>query len=544
MSEQRWSERLEQLAHDADQDIDPRGSIALVHWAALKVWADELQAAGFRVVPRTRPEIELQPEPQDNPGDRTEAQLRVRISNQDCMLSNLRARISELEAQLTERERHNETLDEELQQADDAIRECGVEPGAKTPADFIRYLREQLRLWEATLRQIAAWDALNPPPNDGSDLPWLKRLVDEALASIHDPVAPEPAEQPEPTTLTADSVDAADARERSAQEAVDAARPRFIQEVLYYAGMMLDEDWPSHSLGHIEQAVKEFRSLLEQQARVASGEEAATAELAAQAQVEPGRAQAIGKISDSLPTSADDERVVDELMAKRAERLESEQPAKRPFNEDTDCPTCGKQLSEADIEAGEAFCLKCRATGRSGAYLLGCQAAEGEHVAECFSRETEMAAALGVQLDSEGSDNWEQLLQDAAEQRKRISELEARLGAAEKARDEARYDASCGESMCNEQHEALRVIAERLGIELHDTRGYGVHEEKRDEFVDKIQALKSAAPVPDVERALRFLQHGIALGEHALLTTLRGDISEAIKALAGEPAAPSQKEGS
>src|SRR5260221_7110983 len=45
------------------------------------------------------------------------------------------------------------------------------------------------------LKMIAEWDCLNPPrPDLLSDLPWLKRLVDRALAG-HDPrveTAPQP----------------------------------------------------------------------------------------------------------------------------------------------------------------------------------------------------------------------------------------------------------------------------------------------------------------------------------------------------------------
>jgi hypothetical protein len=40
---------------------------------------------------------------------------------------------------------------------------------------------------------IATWDALNPPPNDGGDLPWLKRLVDRTLAG-GDPLREAPSE--------------------------------------------------------------------------------------------------------------------------------------------------------------------------------------------------------------------------------------------------------------------------------------------------------------------------------------------------------------
>lgn len=49
--------------------------------------------------------------------------------------------------------------------------------------------RERVRELEETLRQIAQWDALNPPPEDGSDLPWLKRLVLAALPKPVEPVA-------------------------------------------------------------------------------------------------------------------------------------------------------------------------------------------------------------------------------------------------------------------------------------------------------------------------------------------------------------------
>lgn len=42
-------------------------------------------------------------------------------------------------------------------------------------------LGEVGRLREA-LKTIQGWDMLNPPPQDGSDFPWLKRLVDDALS--------------------------------------------------------------------------------------------------------------------------------------------------------------------------------------------------------------------------------------------------------------------------------------------------------------------------------------------------------------------------
>jgi hypothetical protein len=37
----------------------------------------------------------------------------------------------------------------------------------------------------AALESIAAWDCLNPPdPNLCADHPWLKRLVDDAIAAV------------------------------------------------------------------------------------------------------------------------------------------------------------------------------------------------------------------------------------------------------------------------------------------------------------------------------------------------------------------------
>jgi len=37
---------------------------------------------------------------------------------------------------------------------------------------------ERLR---TALQVVQAWDAINPPPNDGSDLKWLKAVVENAL---------------------------------------------------------------------------------------------------------------------------------------------------------------------------------------------------------------------------------------------------------------------------------------------------------------------------------------------------------------------------
>jgi hypothetical protein len=56
-------------------------------------------------------------------------------------------------------------------------------------ADKDRLRRRNTRLkvealkYRAALQQIAQWDVLNPPRSDLlADLPWLKQLVDDALA--------------------------------------------------------------------------------------------------------------------------------------------------------------------------------------------------------------------------------------------------------------------------------------------------------------------------------------------------------------------------
>lgn len=44
-------------------------------------------------------------------------------------------------------------------------------------------LKEEALRYREALRQISKWDCLNPPrPELLSDLPWLKKLVDDALA--------------------------------------------------------------------------------------------------------------------------------------------------------------------------------------------------------------------------------------------------------------------------------------------------------------------------------------------------------------------------
>ena len=266
MSEQRWSDRLEELAHDAGQDIDPRGSIALVHWAALKAWADERQAAG-------------KPLPQDNPRKTERAhpiyvcaycknpknESDLLVGETLCVEGDKCKRISELEAQLAEA---SQWLPE-LQQMYEVFR---PENSPKNPRES-RQVLDNLRSWLAAAEQErdslrAYCNSCNEPVGHTSDehTKWKEELPP--------PVAPEAAE-PQATPITEAEIEAALAHGRRDAEAFAAART----------------GQPSP----------------------------------AQAQVEPGRAQTIGKISDSLPTSAEDERVVDELMAKRAERLENAQ---------------------------------------------------------------------------------------------------------------------------------------------------------------------------------------------------------------------------
>lgn len=44
-------------------------------------------------------------------------------------------------------------------------------------------LKEEARKYRNALQQISQWDCLNPPcPDLLADLPWLKKLVDDALA--------------------------------------------------------------------------------------------------------------------------------------------------------------------------------------------------------------------------------------------------------------------------------------------------------------------------------------------------------------------------
>lgn len=60
-------------------------------------------------------------------------------------------------------------------------------------------LRADLAAARETLKQIQAWDCLNPPdPNLCADHPWLKRLVDAALAAA--PASPAEAPQAEPAS--------------------------------------------------------------------------------------------------------------------------------------------------------------------------------------------------------------------------------------------------------------------------------------------------------------------------------------------------------
>ena len=44
-------------------------------------------------------------------------------------------------------------------------------------------LKEEATKYRTALQQIAQWDVLNPPRSELlSDLPWLKKLVDDALS--------------------------------------------------------------------------------------------------------------------------------------------------------------------------------------------------------------------------------------------------------------------------------------------------------------------------------------------------------------------------
>jgi hypothetical protein len=44
-------------------------------------------------------------------------------------------------------------------------------------------LKEEAHRYRSALLQIKQWDCLNPPrPDLLSDLPWLKKLVDDALS--------------------------------------------------------------------------------------------------------------------------------------------------------------------------------------------------------------------------------------------------------------------------------------------------------------------------------------------------------------------------
>ena len=50
-------------------------------------------------------------------------------------------------------------------------------------ADHVKRLSEENERLRAALRQIQEWDCLNPPdPKLCADHPWLRRLVDDALA--------------------------------------------------------------------------------------------------------------------------------------------------------------------------------------------------------------------------------------------------------------------------------------------------------------------------------------------------------------------------
>ncbi len=55
--------------------------------------------------------------------------------------------------------------------------------GDRLPTRRVRRLEAELAVAVATLRRIQQWDCLNPPDqNLCADHPWLKRLVDGALA--------------------------------------------------------------------------------------------------------------------------------------------------------------------------------------------------------------------------------------------------------------------------------------------------------------------------------------------------------------------------
>lgn len=65
---------------------------------------------------------------------------------------------------------------------------CVSEKGVRDLYAHAKELQVQLETaednaarYESALKTIQQWDAINPPPSDGSDLPWLRRLVDEAL---------------------------------------------------------------------------------------------------------------------------------------------------------------------------------------------------------------------------------------------------------------------------------------------------------------------------------------------------------------------------
>ena len=173
------------------------------------------------------------------------------------------------------------------------------------------------------------------------------------------------------------------------------------------------------------------------------------------------------------------------------------------FDPDRDCPACNGQLNGSE----EAFCAACMATGKGAVYMRGCEAAEREHLAELGDLQDRLKTiideAFGMQPPVEEFDDLLTVLEkelhgrrmsDAAADNatsKRIAELEALVAERTKQRDDAAYSDSQGAKACEEQHEALRVIAERLRVAFHDSRAYGVPEAKRDKLATRIRGLEA-----------------------------------------------------
>lgn len=73
-----------------------------------------------------------------------------------------------------------------LEQAADEIERLADELAVQRETSTAALLAERDRL-RAALGRIQKWDCLNPPRADLlGDLPWLRRLVDEALAGAAD----------------------------------------------------------------------------------------------------------------------------------------------------------------------------------------------------------------------------------------------------------------------------------------------------------------------------------------------------------------------